>query len=62
VADGGGGTARLAGKALQALGLVLLPVGLYHGLVHDRGMTTELALLAGGALLFVLGSALVRGR
>jgi hypothetical protein len=49
---------RLVGRALMALGLVLLPLGLWHGVVHDGGMTTELALLAAGALCFLLGRGL----
>ncbi|MCK6481995.1 MAG: hypothetical protein L6R43_18180 [Planctomycetes bacterium] len=53
---------RLAGRALMALGLVLLPVGLWHGVVRDEGMTTELALLAAGALAFLVGRALQDGR
>ncbi len=42
----------------MALGLVLLPVGLYYGVVHHEGMTTELALLGAGAGLFLLGRSL----
>ena len=48
----------LLGRALMALGLVLLPVGLYYGVVHHEGMTTELALLGAGAGLFLLGRSL----
>ena len=46
------------GRFLQAVALVLLPVGLYEGVVHERGMTVELTLLAAGAGLFLLGRAL----
>ncbi len=52
--------AFLVGRFLQALGLVLLPVGLYYGLVRKEGMTTELALLAAGAGCFLLGGAVLR--
>jgi hypothetical protein len=50
----------LLGRGLQALGLVLLPVGLWHGMVHGEGMTTELALLGAGVALFLIGTAILR--
>ena len=50
----------LLGRGLQALGLVLLPLGLYYGLAGEGGMTLELTLLAAGAGLFVLGGLLLR--
>jgi hypothetical protein len=45
---------------LQGAGLVLLPLGLYFGVMHDQGMTTELTLLIAGAVAFVVGSVLLR--
>ncbi len=50
----------LAGRFLQATGLVLLPLGLWFGTVHGQGMTTELTLLAAGVTAFVLGTMLLR--
>jgi hypothetical protein len=49
---------RLVGRFLMAAGLVLLPIGLYAGMVRDEGMTVELTLLGVGALLFLLGRGL----
>lgn len=37
---------------------MLLPVGLWYGLVLDAGMTVELTLLVIGAGLFLLGKRL----
>ena len=48
------------GRFLQALGLVLLPLGLWYGVVREEGMTMELTLLAAGAASFLLGGALQR--
>lgn len=60
----GGSGARSAsfhlGRLLQGAGLVMLPLGLYFGVVHDQGMTTELTLMVAGAASFLLGSALLR--
>ena len=50
----------LLGRFLQALGLVLVPVGLWYGVARNEGMTTELALLAAGVACFLLGGALLR--
>jgi hypothetical protein len=50
----------LLGRFLQALGLVLLPVGLYYGMVRGEGMSTELRLLAAGGASFLLGTLLLR--
>ncbi|MHC4821256.1 MAG: hypothetical protein ACYTDX_06010 [Planctomycetota bacterium] len=38
---------------------MLLPVGFYYGVVHEEGMTTELTLLIAGAILFMIGRALL---
>jgi hypothetical protein len=57
-----GNAVLLLGRGLQALGLVLLPVGLWHGLSRGGGMAAELAFLAAGAAAFLLGSALLRPR
>ena len=50
----------LLGRFLQALGLVLLPVGLWYGMARGEGMTTELSLLGAGAASFLLGTMLLR--
>ena len=50
------------GRALQALGLALLPLGLWYGVARDEGMTTELSLLAAGVACFLAGGALARPR
>jgi hypothetical protein len=50
----------LLGRGLQALGLVLLPVGLWHGISGGGGMTAELAFLGAGAASFLLGAAILR--
>jgi hypothetical protein len=57
---------RLLGRTLQALGLAVVPLGLYHGLAHGetRGaLAIELAIVAAGAAAFLLGRRLegVRG-
>jgi hypothetical protein len=48
----------LLGRFLMAAGLVLLPVGLWFGIVRGAGMTVELALLGIGAACFLLGRSL----
>jgi hypothetical protein len=54
----------MLGKSLQALGLVVPLVGFFRAISEGgdaRGMAmTELAMLAGGVLLFLIGTALVR--
>ena len=42
-------------KSLQAIGMVNLMVALYAGVTMEQGMSIEYALLAAGALLFLLG-------
>lgn len=42
-------------KALQAIGMVNLMVGLYAGITMKHGMAMEYALLAAGTLSFLLG-------
>lgn len=45
-------------KALQVVGMVLLPVGLFYGIEHrdEKGaIATELLFVAGGAAVFLLG-------
>jgi hypothetical protein len=42
-------------KTLQAIGMVNLMVALYTGVTMEHGMSIEYALLAAGALLFLLG-------
>jgi hypothetical protein len=48
------------GRALQMLGLLLLPVGLYHGI--EGSMAVELSLLGLGVLLFLAGRKLEPAR
>jgi hypothetical protein len=49
------------GRALQVLGLVLLPMGLLHGLEGGQNaMTLELGFLGAGAAVFLLGTKLQR--
>ena len=51
------------GRALQVLGLVLLPVGLLYG--FERGpnaMSLELGFLAAGAAIFLVGLGIQRRR
>jgi hypothetical protein len=50
----------VVGRGLQALGLVLLPVGLWHGVARGEGMTTELLLLGSGVAAFLLGTGVLR--
>ena len=56
------------GRLLMLFGLVLVPVGLVYGMSSLNGgdpkaaMFTELACLAGGALVFLLGRRLERNR
>lgn len=50
-----------AGKFLQALGLVMVPLALYWGVSRgdQKGaIGTELAILAGAVVVFTLGRAL----
>ena len=47
----------LSARTLEVAGLVTLPVGLYVG-VRAESMFFELAALAAGALLFLLGRAI----
>lgn len=51
------GIRSIAARALEAAGLVILPVGLYVG-VRAESMFFELTALAAGALLFLAGRAL----
>jgi hypothetical protein len=51
----------LIGRLLQVTGMIVLPVALYYGLVLDR-LRTEVALLAVGGFLFLLGWILTRER
>jgi hypothetical protein len=49
------------GRALQVLGLVLLPMGLLHGLEGGpNAMSLELGFLGAGAAVFLLGTKLQR--
>ena len=50
----------VAGRSLQALGLVLLPAGLARGLSGSGGMTAELLLLGAGSASFILGTLILR--
>ncbi|HEX7706799.1 MAG TPA: hypothetical protein VF701_10120 [Thermoanaerobaculia bacterium] len=49
----------LIGRLLQVAGMIILPVALYYGLVLDQ-LRTEVALLAVGGFLFILGWILTR--
>jgi hypothetical protein len=50
-----------AGRALQILGLVLLPLGLFYGFEGGpNAMTLELGFLAAGAAVFLIGLRLQR--
>jgi len=50
------------GRALQILGLVLLPLGLFYGFEGGpHAMALELGFLAAGAGFFLLGLRLQRG-
>ena len=49
---------RLFGRFLMAAGLVLLPLGLWAGIVREEGMTVELGMLGAGVAAFLLGRAL----
>lgn len=44
----------LIGRALQLLGMIILPIGLYIGTVRDD-VRQEVKLLAIGGFVFVLG-------
>ena len=48
-------------RLLQMTGMIILPIGLYYGLVRDQ-IRTEVNLLALGGFLFVLGWILSRER
>jgi len=52
---------RPLGRFLMAAGLVLLPLGLWAGIVREEGMTVELTLLGAGVLSFLVGRALAGG-
>ena len=45
----------LLAKIVQLIGLATVGFGLYLGLVHHEGMTQELRMLLGGALIFGAG-------
>ena len=45
----------LLGKSLQIVGLFILPIALIVGVSEPNAMYRELALLAFGAFLFLLG-------
>jgi len=50
-----------AGRALQILGLVLLPLGLFYGFEGGpNAMALELGFLAAGAAAFLIGLRLQR--
>jgi hypothetical protein len=49
---------RSLGRFLMAAGLVMLPLGLWFGIVREEGMTVELTMLGAGALSFLVGRAL----
>ena len=51
----------VAGRLLQLIGMILLPIGLSYGLLRDD-IKTEVQLLALGGFLFVLGWILSRER
>lgn len=51
----------VAGRLLQLIGMILLPIGLSYGLLRDD-IKTEVRLLALGGFLFVLGWILSRER
>jgi len=55
---------RSAGRALQLLGLVLLPVGILMGesTLGSDAMAWEFGLLAFGAALFLIGWRMAGGR
>ncbi len=53
---------RVLGRFLQVLGLLLLPAGLYAGMVLERGMTVELGFLGAGVVVFLSGRALLGSR
>jgi hypothetical protein len=51
------------GRGLQILGLVLLPVGFLYGIEGGpNALTVELGFLAAGAVAFLVGWRLARGR
>lgn len=51
----------LIGRLLQMTGMIILPIGLFYGLVRDE-IRTEVKLLALGGFLFVLGWILSRDK
>jgi hypothetical protein len=56
------GQARMVlfGKTLQALGMVLLLIGLFFGVTEERGMGKEYAYLLLGSATFLAGRFLER--
>jgi hypothetical protein len=52
------------GRALQAFGLILLPAALLYGLTskEPNAIQVEVACIALGALAFLIGTRLQRGR
>lgn len=46
--------APLIGRTLQLIGMIILPIALYIGLVHDQ-VRREVLLLAIGGFLYLLG-------
>ncbi len=51
----------IAGRLLQLVGMIVLPIGLSYGLLRDD-IKTEVRLLAIGGFCFVLGWILSRER
>ena len=51
----------LVGRLLQMVGMIILPIGLFYGLVRDE-IRLEVKLLALGGFLFVLGWILSRDK
>ena len=49
------------GRLLQMVGMLVLPIGLFYGLVRDQ-IRTEVQLLALGGFLFLLGRILARDK
>jgi hypothetical protein len=50
----------LVGKTLEAVGMVLLLIGLFFGLTEERGMGKEYAYLLVGSATFLAGRFLER--
>lgn len=53
--------APLLGRLMMVSGMIILPIGLSYGLINGE-IRTEVALLALGAFLFLLGRILARER